>query len=78
MFTIADMRDTLTSHTALSSAGKVTEFLPHLAFLAFTFHEGLSVHIADHGNGTFQATLDGAYTLEPAPLDALVDYLASV
>ena len=76
--TIADMRDALTSHPALSHAGKVTEYLPHLAFLAFTFDEGLSVRIADHGNGAFQATLDGFYTLEPAPLDALVKYLATV
>lgn len=76
--TIADMRDTLTSHPALSNAGKVTEYLPHLAFIAFTFDEGLSVRIADHGNGSFQATLEGFYALEPAPLDALVDYLATI
>lgn len=78
MSTLADMRNALQGNATLTDAGKVTEYLPHLGFLAYTFSEGLRVGIADHGNGTFQATLDGMYTLDPAPLDKLIDYLATL
>lgn len=76
--TIHAMRDAINDHPGLASAGKVTECLPRLACLTFTFHAGLTVQIAAHPNGKVQATLDGFYALDPAPIDRLIDYLASL
>lgn len=75
------MRELLSAIKAsegLTAAGTVTEYLPNYAELTFTFKEGLTARIADHGNGKFQMTLDGFYHLEPASADRVVAYLASI
>ena len=72
------MRDAINASETLTMAGAITEYLPAYAVLVFTFREGLTVQIAGHPNGMYQATLDGFYALEPAPADAIVAYLERV
>lgn len=72
------MLDAIKSNDTLMSEGSISEYLPVYAEVTYVFDAGLSVRIADHGNGRFQATLNGVITLEPASPDALVAYLANL
>lgn len=76
--TMQSMRDAIKSDDTLMSEGSITEYLPAYAELTYRFNDGLTVRIADHGNGKFQATLDGFFALEPVSADALVEYLANL
>lgn len=72
------MLNAIKSNDTLMSEGSITEYLPVYAELTYVFNAGLSVRIADHGNGKFQATLNGIISLEPATPEAIVDYLANL
>lgn len=72
------MLNAIKANDTLMSEGSITEYLPAYAELTYVFDAGLSVRIADHGNGKFQATLNGIITLEPATPDALVTYLINL
>lgn len=72
------MLNAIKSNDTLMSEGSITEYLPVYAEMTYVFNAGLSVRIADHGNGKFQATLNGIITLEPATPDALVAYLVNL
>ena len=72
------MLDAIKSNATLMSEGSISEYLPQYAEMTYVFNAGLSVRIADHGNGKFQATLDGVITLEPAAPDTLTTYLANL
>ena len=73
-----ELLSAIKANETLSSAGNVTEFLPNYAELTYTFNEGLTARIADHGNGRFQMTFNGFYHLEPTSVDRVVAYLASI
>lgn len=72
------MLNAIKSNVTLMSEGSITEYLPVYAELTYVFNAGLTVRIADHGNGKFQATLNGIISLEPATPDALVAYLVNL
>lgn len=72
------MLNAINANDTLMSEGSITEYLPAYAEMTYVFDAGLSVRIADHGNGKFQATLDGIITLEPATPDALITYLVNL
>lgn len=73
-----ELLSTIKANETLSTVGTVTEYLPNYAELTFTFNEGLTARIADHGNGMYQMTLDGFYHMEPGTADQVVAYLESV
>lgn len=73
-----ELLSAIKANDTLSTVGTVTEYLPDYAELTYTFNEGLTARIAEHGNGKFQMTLDGFYHLEPANADRVVAYLASL
>ena len=62
----------------LMSEGSISEYIPAYAELTYVFNAGLTVRIADHGNGLYQATLNGFIALEPATPDALIAYLVNL
>ena len=72
------MLNAINTNDTLMSEGSISEYLPAYAELTYVFNAGLSVRIADHGNGKFQATLNGFITLEPATPVALVTYLINL
>lgn len=74
---IRDMKAAIMAST-LPRIGEIKEFLPVLEIMTFTFNEGLSVEIAAHANGLFQARLNGMYSLEPTTAERLVAYLESI
>ena len=72
------MLNTIKSNDTLMAEGSITEYLPVYAEMTYVFNAGLTVRIADHGDGKFQATLNGVIALEPASPDALVAYLVNL
>ena len=73
-----ELLSAIRANDTLSAVGTVSEFLPNYAELTYTFNEGLSARIADHGNGKYQMTLDSFYHMEPGTVDQVVSYLASI
>ena len=74
---IRDMKAAIMAST-LPHVGEVEEFLPALEVMTFTFNEGLTVEIAAHANGLFQARFDSLYYLEPTTASRLVAYLENI
>ena len=74
---IATLRDAITASN-LPHVSTITEFLPAYEELTLTFAEGLTVRIASHGNGTYQATLDGFLHWEPLTAHALIARLQAI
>lgn len=72
------MLNAIKASDTLMSEGSISEYLPHYAEMTYSFDAGLAVRIADHGNGLFQATFSGFYSLEPATPEALVQYLTNL
>lgn len=72
------LRDAINSNDTLKSVGTVTEYLPHYAEMTYTFTEGLSARIADHGNGMFQMTLDGWLDMQPGTVAQVITKLESI
>ena len=73
-----ELLSAIKANDTLTSVGSVSEYLPAYAELTYTFKEGLTARIADHGNGSYQMTLGGFYHVEPATADRVVAYLASI
>lgn len=74
---IRDMKAAIMAST-LPLIGEIEEFLPVMEIMTFTFDEGLTVEIAAHANGLFQARFDGLYYLEPTTASRLVAYLENI
>ena len=72
------MLNAIKANDTLMSEGSISEYLPGYAEMTYVFNAGLTVRIADHGSGMYQATLNGFITLDPASPDALVAYLVNL